>query len=233
MTRFKELRLNCNIVDNVETKNKTKLTIDELSAMTGIERSKISRYENGVSSYDIETLQAYSDFFGVTVDYLLGISDIVSKDEDINMICDITGLSEDAVNNLKLCQDDELIQTAIGGRDPAAVINAILCASGYDPGRQQAKAGIIDNDIIQYLYDYLFFDDNEIKEAYILKYIEGDSGGVQYEKTPLKWDMILEDSGGNEIKLSHELLEQIMLSRIRDALKQLRNNIRARAKDNK
>lgn len=49
-----------------------KMTQPELASKIGVSRSAISMYENGAREPDISTLLLISDFFGVTVDYLLG-----------------------------------------------------------------------------------------------------------------------------------------------------------------
>lgn len=59
-----------------------KMTIDELVAKlndayeTKISKSMISRYENGQSDPKMENVRIIADFFKVSSDYLLGISDI-------------------------------------------------------------------------------------------------------------------------------------------------------------
>jgi len=59
-----------------------KMSIDELVAKlndayeTKISKSMISRYENGQSDPKMENVRIIADFFKVSSDYLLGISDI-------------------------------------------------------------------------------------------------------------------------------------------------------------
>jgi HTH-type transcriptional regulator, competence development regulator len=52
-----------------------KLTQQELSVTLGINRSTYAKYETGDNEPDNETLQKLADFFGVSVDYLLGRTD--------------------------------------------------------------------------------------------------------------------------------------------------------------
>ena len=52
------------------------LTLDEIQNKTGIKRGTYNNYENGVTEPKLETWQKLADFFGVSVPYLQGISDI-------------------------------------------------------------------------------------------------------------------------------------------------------------
>ena len=52
------------------------LTLDEIQSKTGIKRGTYNNYENGVTEPKLETWQKLADFFGVSVPYLQGISDI-------------------------------------------------------------------------------------------------------------------------------------------------------------
>jgi len=51
------------------------LTQTELGKIFNLSKQTISSYENGGSSPDKEMLQEIADFFGVSVDYLLGRTD--------------------------------------------------------------------------------------------------------------------------------------------------------------
>jgi len=61
--RFKKLRLQHN------------LTQQELAEALDINRTSISKYENGVQVPEVDVLKAIAIFFNVTVDYLLGTTD--------------------------------------------------------------------------------------------------------------------------------------------------------------
>lgn len=70
-----------------------------------VDRNKINRIE-GKQSPDGEVLKAYSDYFCVTADFLLGISQKTStKEEKIASIGYATGLSEAVVNDLIRTRD--------------------------------------------------------------------------------------------------------------------------------
>lgn len=63
MIRLKELR------------NKRHISQVKLAMDLNMNQNSISRYENGEREADYETLIAFADYFGVSVDYLLGRTD--------------------------------------------------------------------------------------------------------------------------------------------------------------
>ncbi|WP_163195549.1 helix-turn-helix domain-containing protein [Clostridium thermarum] len=68
-TRFKQLRM------------ERKLTQEKLAEMFYLNKSSISRYENDIQIPEMPTLEAFAEFFDVSVDYLLGKTDIRKLDE--------------------------------------------------------------------------------------------------------------------------------------------------------
>ncbi len=75
-------------------------TQQELSEYVGKSRQAIGYYADGSSSPDWKTLVSLAQYFRVSTDWLLGLSDTQSTDIDIQQICKGTGLSEGAVNFL-------------------------------------------------------------------------------------------------------------------------------------
>lgn len=51
----------------------------DLAKKLGLGRTTISNYENNYSFPDLETLISIADFFNVSTDYLLGLSNVRSK----------------------------------------------------------------------------------------------------------------------------------------------------------
>ncbi|MBQ4569393.1 MAG: helix-turn-helix transcriptional regulator [Ruminococcus sp.] len=64
--------------------------------------STITKHYNGDRSISSEYIVKYAKYFRVSSDYLLGLSDIPTIDEDINRVYKYIGLSEKAVENLRL-----------------------------------------------------------------------------------------------------------------------------------
>ena len=212
MWRFKEVR----------EKYRPQITQIELAEEFGVSRDTILRIENEkAQTFHPNLLRAYSEKFNVSIEYLFGLSEINSRDADITSICNATGLSEEAANNLVQYRKDDLTQVVSGQKDPAMVLNELLCSDD-----------IMSNMIIQYLYDYLFFDERERRYIYVKQYFTGtDGNGITNNKIPLHHNVIIEDAYGSELEVTQELLEQIMFDRIRDALRQLRERIREREKN--
>lgn len=73
-----------------EQRKKKKLSQTKFAEKFGVGRSTIAMWETGDREPDLDTIQKLANFFGVTTDYLLGLSDDpdpISKDEtDIKKI---------------------------------------------------------------------------------------------------------------------------------------------------
>jgi len=87
-TRLKDLRTAAN------------LNQAELGTTLGISRGAISYYENGERLPDIEILHRIAKFFNVSSDYLLGLTQIPSKDSNTQAIYTKTGLIEKSIDIL-------------------------------------------------------------------------------------------------------------------------------------
>lgn len=68
MIRIRELRKKCGI------------TMKELGEKIGVAESTVSQYETGKRQPDYETLLKLGEYFGVTVDYLLGAEKAPTKE---------------------------------------------------------------------------------------------------------------------------------------------------------
>lgn len=66
-----------------------------------INRNTITRIEKGTSEPPIDYVKAYSTFFDVTSDFLLGLSENDSKEESYRNINKKTGLSKKSIDNLE------------------------------------------------------------------------------------------------------------------------------------
>ena len=77
-----------------------RITQDELAAKIGKTKQSVSQYVNGDSEPGYETLVKIADFFSVSTDYLLGISNIKTPDTTAQAVIEYTGLSEDNISTL-------------------------------------------------------------------------------------------------------------------------------------
>jgi len=62
-----------------------KLTHQDMADLLGITRQGYSKYENGQSQPDIDTINKLAEFFNVTTDYLLGRTDHPNPPEQDDM----------------------------------------------------------------------------------------------------------------------------------------------------
>ncbi|MCM1259669.1 MAG: helix-turn-helix domain-containing protein [Prevotella sp.] len=61
-----------------------KITIRDLEEKVHINRTTLSRMENGLQNISDEYLHTLSNFFNVSTDYLLGLSDIRNPEKELN-----------------------------------------------------------------------------------------------------------------------------------------------------
>lgn len=75
---------------------------DEAAKGIGISRGALSYYEKGERNPDITTLASIAQYYGVSADYLLGLSDAPTLAIEEKAICDTVGLSRKNVEILKM-----------------------------------------------------------------------------------------------------------------------------------
>ena len=66
----------------------------------GISRGALSFYEHGKRKPDADVLYEICKYFGVSADYILGLSDVKTTDINFKSVCDYTGLNEEAIENI-------------------------------------------------------------------------------------------------------------------------------------
>lgn len=90
--------------------NDEKISLGKIEEATGISRSALSKYTNNEAEAPITNVVKLAKYFHVSADYLLGVSDAQTNDKDVQFICDYTGLSAEAIKNIRqLCIFDENI----------------------------------------------------------------------------------------------------------------------------
>lgn len=81
-----------------DLRNRRKLTLKEVAEKTGIDYSTLSRIENGnVKKVGDDVLLKLARFFGVSTDFLLGITNVPDKK---NYTIEELGLTPEAARNL-------------------------------------------------------------------------------------------------------------------------------------
>lgn len=85
----------------VELREANGETQQELADAIGITRQTLSRYEIAIRTVDVNVLGALAQHFQVSTDYLLGLSDVKSTEQDMKTACDVTGLSEATIEQIQ------------------------------------------------------------------------------------------------------------------------------------
>lgn len=83
--RFKKLRL------------EKKLSLQKVAQDLNVTAQSLSLYEKGQRTINIDLLKRTAEYFKVSSDYLIGISDVASTDTDLKTACKYIGLSEESV----------------------------------------------------------------------------------------------------------------------------------------
>lgn len=81
-----------------------KKTQQDIAELVGTSRQAVAQYTDGSTQPTIERLYKIANYFQVSADYLLGISDVKSIDMQDKEISKVLGLSEKAIENLKSIQ---------------------------------------------------------------------------------------------------------------------------------
>lgn len=76
------------------------ITQNAIATEVGITRQTISQYSDGSTIPNADKLAKLAQFFGVSADYLLGLTDAKTNDKDAQAVCDYTGLSSKSVEIL-------------------------------------------------------------------------------------------------------------------------------------
>lgn len=77
-----------------------KTTIKAVAEHIGVTRQAVSQYQDGSTQPNADTLIKISEYFNVSVDYLLGLAKEPTADKDLNAVCEYTGLTEKAILTL-------------------------------------------------------------------------------------------------------------------------------------
>lgn len=86
-----------------ELRSQKQVSQTELAKVLNISNRTISMYEQGYSEPNVETLIKISQYFNVSIDYLVGINN--GKHLDTQKLYDEIGLSENSIQFLKVWND--------------------------------------------------------------------------------------------------------------------------------
>lgn len=111
-----------------------KQSITEVSRDTGVSKSLISNIENSLKEREVGSSRVIelAKHYGVSVDYLLGLTDCIRYNADLRAICDYTGLSEITVECLCRYSEDtkRLLDVIFSSESDIAIMEQITeCAN--------------------------------------------------------------------------------------------------------
>jgi transcriptional regulator with XRE-family HTH domain len=140
-------------MDNPKRKNKVKNAIDsvsdrvgqlisesgknirELSAEIGVSMGTLSNCQNASREIGITKLYKIAEYFKVSADYLLGLSNTRTNDKGLAAVCEYTGLSEKVVPLLEnYNRANEKEKNRINYEYSLALINHYIDKASYDLG---------------------------------------------------------------------------------------------------
>ncbi len=100
------------------------ISLEKIGKEIGVSKATLSKYTNDEAEAPIGNLVKLANYFNVSADYLLGISEAKTNDKDLQFVCDYTGLSAEAIENLKkislyphLCSNDMIFLNAMKERE--------------------------------------------------------------------------------------------------------------------
>lgn len=125
------------------------ITLEALYEKSGISVSTLSKVENGKTSPSVDVLKAYSETFGVTLGYLLGINE--SEDMKATAVVRELGLTDTTATTLK-----EILALSSPENDLSAVVDAFLGNGELTLGFFQDLLAYLKNDNNGIVGDILF-----------------------------------------------------------------------------
>lgn len=82
-------------------------TQESLLEALGVSQQTLSRYEKGQRQASLEFVIRAAKYYNVSADYLLGLSNAKSTEQDMKIACEVTGLSEETIKKLRGIQTSE------------------------------------------------------------------------------------------------------------------------------
>lgn len=106
MDKLNKIELGNRITKLRESKHKTQSDIANLLELKS--HQQVSYLENGNENRNMSLSQliTLAEYFNVSTDYLLGLSDAPTSDKDLQFICDYTGLNENTIQFFNASKTD-------------------------------------------------------------------------------------------------------------------------------
>lgn len=153
----------------------------------------------------VEYLRCLADFYGVSADYLLGLSDYRTANMDLAAACAFTGLSESAVGTLHGDKEWGL------GAENANVINLLL--NDYCFHNIDARNRRVYRPVLNLLHYFFMYSNSGVRKQVFSNGVIADRGMDGYISS-------------NAIELNDTVIENAVLAEIQQALLSLKRNMR-------
>ena len=203
-----------------ECREKTGMKQADVARALNVQRQQISYYENESRQPDLDRLKELARLYGVSTDFLLGMTDVSSSDLEIKEVCNYTGLSENAV---KILHKHSTVSKEIGNDLERIVLyNKEL----VDPELLRAVNLIIENATnITFYRDFLNYIYSDSIRFHAGNYEEGN----EENSSVVSIENLQVDKYGQTYIPSKEQLEAVALMILQNKLKTLKGIIRSGA----
>ncbi|WP_434642683.1 helix-turn-helix domain-containing protein [Thermoanaerobacterium thermosaccharolyticum] len=104
-----------------QLRNEKNLTQEELAKYIGTTRATLASWETGRREPDMETLRKLSDYFNVTLDWLMGNTDIRNQADEITQAVEDDPELAEFWNDLKQREDLKLLFKQTRNLSPKAI----------------------------------------------------------------------------------------------------------------
>ncbi len=180
----------------------------EIAKLLNVQRQVISYYETGLRIPNINDLVMLAEHFGVSVDYLLGLSEYKSRDAQKAAACKVTGLTEMAADVLEKWNKQ-------GDIDYLSVVNLLIESHGCKAINLDTPTVKYDLNLIAKIATYLFVNIKNDPETSVSI---SDNNCLSNMNSGISYDIKINQS---------DLIERILLDSIVDSLKTARKIISA------
>lgn len=199
-----------------ESLNRKGMTAAELAAKIGKAPSLIQKYIEKDIDIGMKALSAVADALDVTTDYLIGRTDVVSKNIPAQEICNKTGLSEQSLSMLLTLQSRRRKRSEYWSdkMDKAESEKAIKTINYLLESALECDDMYDDDSLLLFIGTFIFFDSEEIESA--LRH--GNNAELFHAMQTIR-----DICPASTVHSFEELLETAHLQSIESKLRKLRN----------
>jgi len=196
------------------------LSQGDLAKVLGVSRGSISYYENAERTAGIDFAHEAAVFFSVSVDYLLGKSNLRVADADAESVSAYTGLSDRAVSNLNSLKESG------DNKKILDVLNLLIEHNPPPPSPEEFASSVMEGHgidqrayldarykwktenalVLSKMAEYLALSPNEDKNKVIEKYLRDEDNGNIIEEYGIVSQMYLNVIGDAVRKMKDLLL---------------------------